>query len=130
MTLVDTLANILSSIKNASDTGKLECTVAPASKLACNILKVMQEQGYIGKFELVDDKKSGKFKVELRGRINKCGVVKPRFSVKKTEFEKWEKRYLPAQNFGTLILATPHGVVSHYDAREKRTGGILLAYVY
>lgn len=130
MTLVDTLANILSSIKNASDAGKLECTVAPASKLACNILKVMQEQEYIGKFELIDDKKSGKLKVKLRGRINKCGVVKPRFSVKNTEFEKWEKRYLPAQNFGTLIVATPHGVVSHYDAREKGTGGILLAYVY
>lgn len=130
MTSVDPLANILSSIKNASDVGKLDCTVAPASKLVGDVLKVMQGRGHISKFEFIDDKRSGKFRVELRGSINKCGVVKPRFSVKKTEFEKWEKRYLPAQNFGTLILTTLYGVVSHYDAREKGTGGILLAYVY
>ncbi|MFQ6054753.1 MAG: 30S ribosomal protein S8 [Methanosarcinales archaeon] len=130
MVLLDPLANALSIIKNAEDVGKRECIIHPASKLIGNVLKVMQDQGYIIGFEFIDDGKSGMFKVELKGRINKCGVIKPRSSVKKTEFEKWEKRFLPARNFGALILTTSRGVLSHYEALEKGLGGSLLAYVY
>ena len=37
--------------------------------------------GYIGEFEILDDHRSGKIVVNLIGRINKCGVVSPRFDV-------------------------------------------------
>jgi small subunit ribosomal protein S15Ae len=37
--------------------------------------------GYIGEFEVVDDHRSGKIVVNLIGRINKCGVISPRFDV-------------------------------------------------
>jgi small subunit ribosomal protein S15Ae len=37
--------------------------------------------GYIGEFEVVDDHRSGKIVIELIGRINKCGVISPRFDV-------------------------------------------------
>jgi small subunit ribosomal protein S8 len=90
----------------------------------------MQKNGYIGEFEYVDDGRSGKFKVQLLGRINKCGAVRPRFSVKLQDMEQWEKRYLPASNIGLLILTTPRGVISHREAKETRLGGQLLAYVY
>jgi small subunit ribosomal protein S8 len=50
--------------------------------------------------------------------------------VQKTELEKWESRYLPAQDFGVLILTTTAGVVSHMKAKELGVGGKLLAYVY
>ena len=69
-------------------------------------------------------------KINLIGSINKCGVVKPRFSVKKNDFEKYEKRYLPAQNFGILIVSTSQGIMTNYEAKEKNLGGKLLAYVY
>lgn len=38
-------------------------------------------EGYIGEFEVVDDHRSGKIVIELTGRINKCGVISPRFDV-------------------------------------------------
>ncbi|RZN15824.1 MAG: 30S ribosomal protein S8 [Methanosarcinales archaeon] len=128
--LLDPMADALSTIKNAESTGKPECIIKPASKLIGNVLKVMQDAGYIGEFELVDDGKAGVFTVELKACINKCGVIKPRHYVKHTEFEKWEARYLPAKKFGTLILTTSKGVMTHYDASEKDVGGQLLAYVY
>lgn len=128
--LLDPLADALSTIKNAESVGKSNCTVRPASKLIGNVFKVMKDQGYIGDFEFIDDGKSGQFMVELRGKINKCGVIKPRQSVKKVEFEKWEKRFLPAKGFGAIILTTPKGVMTHYDARENGLGGQLLVYVY
>jgi len=68
--------------------------------------------------------------VQLRGAINKCGVVKPRHSVRRQEFDKWEGRYLPAQDFGLLILTTNSGIMHHKDAKEHRIGGKLLAYVF
>lgn len=128
--LNDPLADALSLIKNAEKAGKAEAEVRPASKLVGHVLKVMQEQGYIGPFEFVDDTRAGFFRVRLLGHINECGVIKPRHAIKKTDFEKWEARYLPAQDFGTLIVTTTSGVVSHYSAKELGTGGKLLAYVY
>ncbi len=128
--LLDPLADALSVIKNAESVGKPECIIHPASKLIGRALKVMADRGYIGEFEFVDDGKSGMFRVKLLGRINRCGVIKPRFSTKVAEMEKWEKRFLPARNFGVLILSTSKGVMAHSDARNQFLGGQLLAYVY
>ncbi|MCD1293498.1 30S ribosomal protein S8 [Methanocella sp. CWC-04] len=130
MVLLDPLANALSVIKNAEATGKQECVLNPASKIIGNVLKVMQDEGYVGEYEFIDNGKAGMLKVSLVGRINKCGVVKPRFAVGKADMEKWEKRFLPARNFGFLILTTSQGVMSHYDAAKKGIGGEILAYVY
>ena len=126
----DPLADAMSRIKNAEMAGKGECVIKPSSKLIGHVLKVMQDNQYIGKFEFLEDGKAGQFKVELIGNINNCGVIKPRYSVKKRDFEKYESRFLPAQDFGLLILTTTHGVVSHSSAKQLKTGGKLLAYVY
>ena len=128
--LLDPLADALSTIKNAETIGKPDCTIKPASKLIGNVLKVMKDKAYIGDFEFIEDGKSGNFKVQLKGKINKCGVIRPRHAVKNTDFEKWEKRYLPAKGFGSIILTTPEGVMTHSEARDNGIGGELLAYVY
>ena len=69
-------------------------------------------------------------KINLLGRINKCNVIKPRFSTKLNSFQKWEKRYLPAKDFGFIVVTTPLGVMTHLDAKNKNVGGKLLAYCY
>jgi len=126
----DPLNDAMSTIKNAEKVGKGECIIRPSSKLIGRVLKVMQDNGYIGNFEYIDDGRGGKFKVQLLGNINDCGVIKPRYSVKKKDMEKFEARYLPAQDFGVLIISTTKGVKSHTVAREQGVGGKLLAYVY
>jgi small subunit ribosomal protein S8 len=128
--LLDPLSDAMSVIKNAENVGKPECIIHPASKLIGRTLKVLADRGYIGEFEFIDDGKSGMFKVKLLGRINRCGIIKPRFSAKVTDLEKWEKRFLPARNFGVLILSTSKGVMAHTEARASNLGGQLLAYVY
>lgn len=128
--MTDPLADALSHMKNTENAGMLTCIVKPASKLIGKVLRLMQEHGYIGEFEFIDDGKSGKFKVKLLGRLNDCGVIRPRHPVGKKDFEKFEKRYLPASGFGVLAVTTPEGVMSHYQAKERDIGGRLLAYVY
>ncbi len=127
---VDTLSNAMSTIKNAERMGKKKCEIRPASKLIGNVLRVLKEHGYIKEFEYIEDYRGGKFIVELSGRINDCNAIRPRFSVKKTEYEKFEKRFLPARDFGILIVSTTKGVMSQKEAIEKGLGGVLLAYVY
>ncbi len=126
----DPLNDAMSTIKNAEDVGKRVCTLRPSSKLIGRILNVMQDNNYIRRFEYIEDGKAGMFKVELNGNINNCGVIKPRYAVKKRDVEKFEARYLPAQEFGVLILTTTQGVVSHNEAKKLGVGGKLIAYVY
>ena len=126
----DTLNDAMSVIRNAEKVGRGECVVRPSSKLIGRVLKVMQENGYIKQFEMVNDGRSGLFKVALAGQINDCGVIRPRYSVKVADLEKYESRYLPAQDFGVLILTTTRGVVTHAEAKRGGVGGKLLAYVY
>jgi len=127
---MDTLANGLTTIINNEMRNKRECVISPASKLLGRVLRIMQLNGYVGEFEFVDDGRSGKFRVQLLGRINKCGAVRPRFSVKADKFDEWERKYLPSREVGLLVVSTPKGVSSHKEAMEKHDGGKLLAYVY
>ncbi len=126
----DTLSDALSSINNAARTGKKYASVAPTSNLIKNVLMTLQQEGYIGVFELVEDGRGGQFKVEVKPEVNQCQPVKPRFYVKTDEYTKWAKRYLPARNFGYLLVTTPQGVMTHEKAREENVGGKLLGYVY
>jgi len=126
----DPLADALTVLRNAERSQKVNATITPASKLVGRVLKVMQDQGYIGPFEYEDDGRGGLYKVTLVGAINNCGVIKPRYAIKKDEFDQWEARFLPARDFGSLILTTTSGVIDQYRAKETGTGGRLLAYVY
>lgn len=124
------MSNGLTTILNNEMRNKRECIISPASKLLGKVLRVMQLNGYIGEFEFVDDGRSGKFKVQLLGRINKCGAIRPRFAVKTNEIEDWERKFLPSREMGLLIISTPKGVLSHREAKEKGIGGRLLAFIY
>ncbi|MBS7648519.1 MAG: 30S ribosomal protein S8 [Candidatus Bathyarchaeia archaeon] len=127
---LDAVSNGLTAIYNNEMRRKKECYIMPASKLLGNILRVLQMHGYIGEFEFIDDGRTGKFRVQLLGRINKCGAIRPRYSFKAKDIENWEKTFLPAKDMGILVVTTPQGVMSHLEAKKKSIGGKLLAYVY
>ena len=128
--LNDPLANVMSLILNKELIGKQDCLIKPVSKIIKELLKVMKENSYVGDFKEVQDSRGDYIKLTLIGNINKCGVIKPRYSIKNKEFEKFEKRYLPAKDTGILFVSTPRGIMTHYDAKTKKIGGRLLAYCY
>ncbi len=130
MVVVDVLANALVTIKNNELRGARECIIYPSSKLVLRVLSVMKQHNYVGDFEYIEDGRGGKIRVYLIGRINDCGVIKPRVPVKKGDFAKWRERYLAARDVGILILSTSQGVMSDREAEARGIGGVLLAYVY
>ncbi len=125
----DPLSDALSIIKNAEKAGKQECTVKHISGLLRDTLDIMKKYGYIGDYKQIDDNRGNQIKVKLIGKINDCRTIVPRQPIKKDDYEKWEKRSLPAAGVGTLIISTSEGTKSHRETRD-RIGGILIAYVY
>ncbi|KAL0489640.1 ribosomal protein S22 [Acrasis kona] len=130
MVRTSVLNDALRTIRNAEKAGKRQVMLRPSSKVIIKFLQVMQKHGYIGEFELVDDHRSGKIVVELNGRINKCGVISPRYDVQITEIEKWIASLLPSRQFGYLVLTTSAGILDHEEARKLHTGGKILGFFY
>jgi len=130
MPATNILANLFGTIFNNETRRNNSCVILPTSKLGIEVLKTLQKDGYIGEFEHIDDKRGGKFKIELLAKITKCGAISPRFKVKTDEFTNWEQQYLPAYNRGMLLVTTNQGVMSHHEAISKGIGGFLIGYVY
>lgn len=86
--------------------------------------------GYIGEFEEVDDHRSGKIVVQLNGRLNKTGVISPRYNVRLADLEKWVVKLLPARQFGYVILTTSAGIMDHEEARRKHVAGKIIGFFY
>jgi small subunit ribosomal protein S8 len=130
MTLNDPLANVLSHIMMEDKKGVRQITVKPTSKLIKAVLNVLKDNNYLGELKEIDDGKAGVIDVSLLGKINKSGVIKPRYSVQVEEYKKFEKRYLPAFGFGFLVVSTNQGIMTQEAAAKKKIGGKLLAFVY
>ena len=130
MVRINVLNDALVSISNAERRGKRQVLIRPSSKVIVKFLTVMMKKGYIGEFEIVDDHRSGKIIVELTGRLNKCGVISPRFDVALKDMEKWTTNLLPSRQFGYLVLTTSSGIMDHEEAKRKKTGGKILGFFY
>ena len=127
--MVDHLADALNTLKTHEMVGQRECSVK-ASKLVKEILGLLKEHRYLSDFSFVDDGRGGRFSISLDGRINDCGVIKPRVAVKRIDWAKFEQRFIPGVGVGLLIVSTSKGIMTNRDAEEERLGGRLLAYVY
>mmetsp|Transcript_16352 Transcript_16352/g.22102 ORF Transcript_16352/g.22102 Transcript_16352/m.22102 type:complete len:131 (-) Transcript_16352:83-475(-) len=130
MTRMSVLADCLKTMSNAEKRGKRQVVIRPSSKVVIKFLQVMQKNGYIGEFEVLDDHRSGKIVINLIGRINKCGVISPRFDVGYGNIEQWVLNVLPARGFGHVVLTTTFGIMDHDEARAKKTGGKILGFFY
>ncbi|KAF3913148.1 hypothetical protein AA313_de0203488 [Arthrobotrys entomopaga] len=130
MVKTSVLNDCLNAINNAEKAGKRQVLVRPSSKVIIKFLTVMQKHGYIGEFEEVDDHRSGKIVIQLNGRLNKCGVISPRYNVRIGDFEKWVVNLLPSRQFGYIVLTTSAGIMDHEEARRKHVAGKVLGFFY
>jgi small subunit ribosomal protein S15Ae len=100
----------------------------------------------------VDDHRGGKIVVQLNGRyvifsscvlpqqstdtnssnarLNKCGVISPRYNVKIVDLEKWIVKLLPSRQFGKIVLTTSAGIMDHEEARRKHVSGKIVGFFY
>merc|ERR1711990_816927 len=130
MVKMSVLADCLKKIVNAEKSGKRQVMLRPISKVVIKFLREMQKYGYINDFEIIDDARAGKIVVELNGRLNKCGVISPRFDLRLKNFEKFAVQILPSRQFGHIVLTTNKGIMDHNEARKAHIGGKVLGFFY
>lgn len=130
MSMNDPLAAGLSKIMNASRAGKNQVAIAPSSKFMERVIEILKTHGYVTDYVVEDDGHGRRLTVNLSSDINEVGPIKPRFAATLDEFEKFEKRFLPARDFGFIIVSTSQGLMTHRDAKQVGVGGRLIAYCY
>lgn len=129
MSLNDPIADALSKMNNAVKALN-KTVVLRKNKLLLKVLDLLKDNNYIGSYEIIEDGRQGQIKVNLIGTINECFAIKPRYPVKIEELEGFEKRFLPAKDFGILIISTNKGLLTQRQAKEQNVGGALVAYCY
>ena len=123
----DTVSDALNMIRNANRAGNGNVVIRRYSNLLIEILKIMKQKGAIKKYKI--DSKEKVIEVSI-GDIVECKAIKPRFSVDRSQMDKYRRRYLPARNVGTIILSTNKGLKTHEEAEEEGIGGSLVAFFY
>ena len=123
----DIVADALNMMRNAKKARKEIVKVNRTSKLLIEILKIMKQHGAVKKYKI--DLKNKFVEITL-GDFMECKAIKPRFTVKKDQIEKYKRRYLPARNIGAIIISTNKGLMIHEEAFEEAIGGSLIAYFY
>ncbi|MDH3579660.1 MAG: 30S ribosomal protein S8 [Hyphomicrobiales bacterium] len=132
MTMTDPLGDMLTRIRNAQMRQK--STVAtPASKLRGRVLDVLQEEGYIRGYAMVDyEGGKSEYEIELK-YFDGEPVIKNLKRVSRPGRRVYSSvRNLPtiANGLGVTILSTPKGVMSDAKARVENVGGEILCSVF
>ena len=123
----DIVADGLNKIVNARKAGKENVEIKIISNVLIEILKIMKQKKAIRSYKIDSKEKSVEVTI---GNLIECKAIKPRYTVKKDWIEKYVRRYLPARDYGTIIVSTNKGLVTHEEALEQNLGGCLIAYFY
>ena len=120
----DITSDTLNQIMNAKKAGKSEVVVKKYSKLLLNILDIPKEHGYL------DYSVEGRDLRIIIKDLNEIKSIKPRYTVPVKRINHYVRRFLPAKNFGFVVVSTNKGLLKHEEAEEQQLGGCLIAYMF
>ena len=120
----DIVADALNQIMNAKKARKVNVVLKRHSKLLCKILDLAKESGFL-EYTI----NGNELTVDIIG-INEFKAIKPRYTVSVKRINHYVRRFLPAKDFGFVIVSTNQGLMKHSEAEEKNIGGCMIAYVY
>jgi small subunit ribosomal protein S8 len=120
----DIVSDALNQIMNAKRARKQSVVLTRYSKLLLNVLDIAKESGYLDYNVNLKE-----LNVNLKN-LNEIKAIKPRFTVPVKRINFYVRRFLPAKNFGFVIVSTNQGLMKHEEAQEKNLGGCLVAYIF
>ena len=132
MNITDPIADLLTRIRNAN-TAKHATVDIPASNMKKAIAEILTEEGYIKGYTVVDDGKQGIIRVTLKYLPGKQKVIRGIKRISKPGLRSYVKADdVPKvlNRLGIAIISTSEGVVTDKEARAKKLGGEVLAYVW
>ena len=133
MTMSDPIADMLTRIRNAN-TAKHDTVDVPASKMKIAIANILVDEGYIKKYDLVEDGIFKTIRIELKyGADKNEKVISGIKRISKPGLRVYAgKDELPRvlRGLGIAILSTNQGVITDKAARKLQVGGEVLAFVW
>lgn len=132
MAMTDPIADFLTRIRNANMV-KHESVEVPASKMKRDIAEILKNEGFIRDVEYIDDDKQGIIRVFLKYGKNNERVISGLRRISKPGLRSYVKADAVPKvlnGFGIAILSTSEGVMTDKDARAKKIGGEVIAYVW
>ncbi|MGE4548288.1 MAG: 30S ribosomal protein S8 [Intestinibacillus sp.] len=132
MQITDPIADMLTRIRNAGS-ARHESVDVPASKMKKAIAQILQEEGYIKNFQLVDDGAQGLIRVTLKYQAGRSQAISGLKRVSKPGLRVYAgSQELPKvlHGLGIAIVSTSKGIMTDKKARELNVGGEVLAFVW
>ena len=133
MTMSDPIADMLTRIRNAN-TAKHDTVDIPSSKMKLAIADILVKEGYIAKYELIEDGSFKTIRVTLKyGADKNEKIITGLKRISKPGLRVYaDKENLPKVlgGLGVAILSTNQGVITDKEARKLQIGGEVLAFVW
>ena len=132
MQITDPIADMLTRIRNANSS-KHESVLVPSSKMKLAIAKILNDEGYIAGYEVIDDNKQGMIKITLKYGANKSKVITGIKRVSKPGLRVYAgKEDMPRvlRGLGVAIVSTSKGIMTDKEARKLNIGGEVLAFIW
>ena len=133
MPVTDPIADMLTRVRNAAQAGH-ETVSMPTSRMKMDIARLLRDEGYIQKIEVVDtEKPTATLKITLKYGSRRQPVFR---GLKRTStpgrrlYVGWQEIPRVQGGLGVAILTTSHGVITDRQARAERIGGELLCMVW
>jgi small subunit ribosomal protein S8 len=132
MTMTDPVADFLTRVRNAVQAGKDRCDV-PASKLKLELSKILQEEGFIRTFKVLEEGPQGTLRIYLRYSSDGEPAIhglermsRPGLRV----YRRVEKLPQIRGGIGVAVVSTSKGLMTDARARELRLGGEVMCRVW
>lgn len=132
MSMTDPIADFLTRIRNANMV-RHESLEVPASKIKKDIAEILKNEGFIKDVEYIDDDKQGIIRVFLKYGKNDERVISGLKRISKPGLRSYVKAdEVPKvlNGLGIAIISTSEGVITDKEARAKKIGGEVLAYIW
>jgi small subunit ribosomal protein S8 len=131
MASIDTISNMLTKIRNANKAAK-EVVDVPYSWFSFEILKLIQEEGYVKNIKRIDDRKQGIIRVYLK-YLNKEKAITGIRTISSPGLRIYKgAKEIPRvlDGYGVAVISTSKGVMSDKSARAQKVGGEVICYIW
>ena len=132
MNLTDPIADMLTRIRNANSVNKATVSM-PSSKKLVEIVRIMEQEGYIQRFDVIDGEPRGTLEITLKYGPKKAKTIRGIKRISKPGLRIYAgKDELPRVlgGLGTAVISTSKGVMTDRDARKEGVGGEVMAYIW
>ncbi len=132
MTMTDPIADMLTRVRNAQSAGK-DTVSMPTSKKLVEIVRIMEQEGYIQRFDVIDGEPRGTLEITLKYGPKKAKTIRGIKRISKPGLRRYAKSDslpMPLGGLGIAIISTSSGLLTQKECLDRGIGGEIVAFVW